>query len=187
MADTPETPDTAAPAKKESWIKRAFGHGNFLGTVERTLGIWSPGPNDKPDDTNPALQRAFASYLEHRLTPSYSCQVREVTEPGTPNLTVTDSASGAVYETVTCYRSQMFIGEDGEAYLPWTTQETYDKLQAYAAEHQAVIYVFIGLHGYGDAPSFVFAVPLGKAAIDLKKSVLSAYEIKKGMPVVFRA
>ncbi|HJJ35712.1 MAG TPA: hypothetical protein O0X27_00900 [Methanocorpusculum sp.] len=172
--------------KKEHWLKRAFGHGNILGTIERTIGIWTPGPNDKPDDTNPVLQAAFVSYLEKRLEGTYSTSIRYVTEPGTPNLTIQNVSTGKVYETVTCYRSQMFIGEDGEAYLPWTTQETYDKLQAFSRAEHADIYVIIGLHGYGDAPNFVFSVPLDKAAIDLKKSVLAQYEIKKGMPFEFR-
>lgn len=172
--------------KKEHWLKRAFGHGNILGTIERTIGIWSPGPNDQPDDTNPVLQAAFVSFIEKRLGSDYSTSIREITEPGTPNLTIQDSRTGKVYETVTCYRSQMFIGEDGEAYLPWTTQETYDKLQAFSASEHADIYVIIGLHGYGDAPNFIFSVPLDKALIDLKKSVLALYEIKTDMPFEFR-
>lgn len=178
--------ETNDGAKKEHWLKRAFGHGNILGTIERTIGIWSPGPNDKADDTNPILQKAFVSFIENRLGSTYSTSIREVAEPGTPNLTITDTKTGYVYETVTCYRSQMFIGEDGEAYLPWTTQETYEKLQAFSSTEYAVIYIIIGLHGYGDAPRFIFAVPLDKAKIDLKKSVLSQYEIKEGMPFEFR-
>ncbi|HJJ47341.1 MAG TPA: hypothetical protein O0X32_03725, partial [Methanocorpusculum sp.] len=127
-----ETGQQDGQQKKKHWLKRAFGNGNFLGTIERTIGIWTPGPNDKPDDTNPALQAAFVSFLDKRLEGTYTTSIRDVTEPGTPNLTVQNIKTGKVYETVTCYRSQMFISEDGEPYLPWTTQETYDKLQAFS-------------------------------------------------------
>lgn len=173
------------PKFKKEWIKRAFGKGNFLGTVERTLGIWSPGPNDKADDTNPALQMAFANYVEELFGFAYSCTEREVLEPGIPNLTVLQKKTGKTYEVVTCYRSQMFIGEDGEPYLPWAMPETLDKLLAFETEHKVSIYIIIGLHGYADSPNFIFCIPLAKTSIDLKKSVLAKYEIKKNMPISF--
>ena len=192
MSEERENPDSGKPdsGKTESVkklrtstraerFKQAFSKGQILGTVERAIGIWYPGPNDVPDDTNPELQAVFAAHVEKRLGAAYSCAAREVREPGTPNLIILSNRTQKRYDAVTCYRSQMFIGEDGEPYLPWTTQETYDKLLNFAEEEEADIYVVIGLHGFADAPKFLFCVPLKDAAIDLKKSVLSAHEIKE--------
>lgn len=177
-----EEPDRRSKAGR---LKRMFSKGNFLGTVERTLGIWYPGPNDEPDDTNPQLQAAFQAYVEKRLGSAYVCAPREVTEPGTPNLVILNQRTQKCVEAVTCYRSQMFIGEDGEAYLPWTTQETYDKLAAFAKSEEKEVFVIIGLHGFADAPNFLFSVPLSEAVIDLKKSVLSSHEIRDESPLTF--
>ena len=178
----PEEPDRRTKAGR---LKRLFSKGNFLGTVERTLGIWSPGPNDEPDDTNPQIQAAFQAYIEKRLGSVYTCAPREVTEPGTPNLIIMNPKTQRCVEAVTCYRSQMFIGNDGEAYLPWTTQETYDKLAVFAETEGKEVFVIIGLHGFADAPNFLFSVPLKEAVIDLKKSVLSSHEVKKESPFIF--
>lgn len=178
----PEEPDKRSRRER---LKRMFSKGNFLGTVERTLGIWYPGPNDEPDDTNPQIQAAFQAYVEKRLGQAYSCAPRDVTEPGTPNLVILNQRTQKCVEAVTCYRSQMFIGDDGEAYLPWTTQETYDKLAAFAKSEEKEVFVIIGLHGFADAPKFLFSVPLSEAVIDLKKSVLSSHEIQEESPFVF--
>ena len=183
MSENEEIPENIKELRKASRaerFKQAFSKGNILGTVERAIGVWYPGPNDVPDDTNPELQAVFSKYVEKRLGCDYSCAVRDVTAPGTPNLVILENKTQKRYDAVTCYRSQMFIGEDGEAYLPWTTQETYDKLKAFEEAESADVYVIIGLHGYGDAPKFLFCVPLRDAAIDLKKSVLAAHEVKEG-------
>jgi len=142
--------------------------------------VWYPDPDEKPDDTNPIVQTAFRNYLIKRFKKEYFAAPREEHALGEPDLVLMKQRSGARYDVVTCYRSQMFIGEDGEPYLPWTTQETYDKLCAYREKENNPIYVIIGLHGYADAPRFLFCVPLDIALIDLKKSVLSQHEIGEG-------
>ena len=152
----------------------------FLGNIERALGVWYPDPDDKPDDTNPAVTAAFRMYIEKRLGSAYSCASREDRVLGEPDLIALRNKDEKRFDIVTCYRSQMFIGEDGEAYLPWTTEETYAKLLDWEKKEGYPVYVLIGLHGYADVPKFVFAVPLKEAAIDLKKSVLSRFEKKKG-------
>jgi len=152
----------------------------FLGNIERALGVWYPDPEDKPDDTNPAVAAAFRMYVEGRLGAAFSTASRDERKPGEPDLVALRNADGKRFDIVTCYRSQMFIGEDGEAYLPWTTEETYAKYCAWEKAEGYPVYVVIGLHGYADVPKFVFAVPLSEAAIDLKKRVLSRFEKKKG-------
>ena len=156
----------------------------FLGTIERALGIWYPDPEDSPDDTNPAVVTAFRMYVENRLGSAYSCASREDRKLGEPDVIALRNADEKRFDIVTCYRSQMFVGADGEAYLPWTTEETYEKLCAWEKEEGYPVYVVIGLHGYADVPKFVFCVPLADAAIDLKKSVLSRFEKKKGEPLL---
>lgn len=156
----------------------------FLGNIERALGIWYPDPEDSPDDTNPAVVTAFRMYVENRLGSAYSCASREDRKLGEPDVIALRNADEKRFDIVTCYRSQMFVGADGEAYLPWTTEETYEKLCAWEKEEGYPVYVVIGLHGYADVPKFVFCVPLADAAIDLKKSVLSRFEKKKGEPLL---
>lgn len=156
----------------------------FLGNIERALGIWYPDPEDSPDDTNPAVVTAFRMYVENRLGSAYSCASREDRKLGEPDVIALRNADEKRFDIVTCYRSQMFVGTDGEAYLPWTTEETYEKLCAWEKEEGYPVYVVIGLHGYADVPKFVFCVPLADAAIDLKKSVLSRFEKKKGEPLL---
>ena len=77
----------------------------------------------------------------------------------------------------------LFVGDDGEAYLPWTNDDIYEKLVAFEQAEDVKITVVIGLHGFADRPDFVFAVPLRDAAPDLKKSVLSRYEKGKKGPL----
>lgn len=156
----------------------------FLGNIERALGIWYPDPEDSPDDTNPAVVTAFRMYVENHLGSAYSCASREDRKLGEPDVIALRNADEKRFDIVTCYRSQMFVGADGEAYLPWTTEETYEKLCAWEKEEGYPVYVVIGLHGYADVPKFVFCVPLADAAIDLKKSVLSRFEKKKGEPLL---
>ena len=156
----------------------------FLGNIERALGIWYPDPEDSPDDTNPAVVTAFRMYVENRLGSAYSCASREDRKLGEPDVIALRNADEKRFDIVTCYRSQMFVGAEGEAYLPWTTEETYAKLCAWEKEEGYPVYVVIGLHGYADVPKFVFCVPLADAAIDLKKSVLSRFEKKKGEPLL---
>lgn len=148
----------------------------FLGDIERALGVWYKDPDDSPDDTNPQIVEAFADYTVLRLSGDFVCEKRGNRVLGEPNLTVTAKKSSVSYDIITCYRSRMFIGEDGEAYLPWTCEETYEKYLAFAKTSPNPCYVIIGLHGFADSPKFVFAVPLGKADIDLKKSTLSEFE-----------
>lgn len=155
----------------------------FLGNIERALGVWYPDPENGPDDTNPAVVLAFRDYLINRLGSDYSCAVREERSVGEPDIIVLRNSDEARFDVITCYRSQMFIGEDGEAYLPWTSEETYQKYCAYAESEGYPVYVVIGLHGFADVPKFLFAVPLFEAPIDLKKSVLASHEVKNGKPV----
>ncbi|HJJ47211.1 MAG TPA: hypothetical protein O0X32_03045 [Methanocorpusculum sp.] len=161
-------------------LSDAFKKGSFLGTVERALGVWYPNPDDEPDDTNPKIQMAFRRYLIKRLQKDWICAPREEHALGEPDLVVRRKLDEKRFDVATCYRSQMFIGEDGEPYLPWTTQETYDKFRAYEESEGTTVYVVIGLHGYADAPRFLFCLPLEKAAIDLKKSIMSSFEVKEG-------
>ena len=152
----------------------------FLGNIERALGVWYPDPEDSPDDTNPAVCTAFRMYVKDRLGSAFSCASRDERSIGEPDVIALRNADEKRFDIITCYRSQMFVGEDGEAYLPWTTEETYAKYRAWEEAEGYPVYVVIGLHGYADVPKFVFCVPLKDAAIDLKKSVLSRYEKKKG-------
>ena len=152
----------------------------LLGNIERALGVWYPDPDDSPDDTNPAVCTAFRMYVKDRLGSAFSCASRDERSIGEPDVIALRNADEKRFDIITCYRSQMFIGEDGEAYLPWTTEETYAKYRAWEEAEGYPVYVVIGLHGYADVPKFVFCVPLKDAAIDLKKSVLSRYEKKKG-------
>ncbi len=151
----------------------------FLGNIERALGIWYPDPDDSPDDTNPAVATAFRMYVEGRLS-GFTCASREERALGEPDLIALKDDTEERFDIITCYRSQMFVGEDGEAYLPWTTAETYEKYLAYAKAEGYPVYVIIGLHGFADVPKFLFTVPLEEAAIDLRKSVLASFEKKKG-------
>ena len=152
----------------------------LLGNIERALGVWYPDPEDSPDDTNPAVCTAFRMYVKDRLGSAFSCASRDERSIGEPDVIALRNADEKRFDIITCYRSQMFVGEDGEAYLPWTTEETYAKYRAWEEAEGYPVYVVIGLHGYADVPKFVFCVPLKDAAIDLKKSVLSRYEKKKG-------
>jgi len=161
-------------------FRDVFKEKNFLGVVERAIGVWYPDPDEHPDDTNPLVQTAFRNYLIKRYKKEYYFAPREDHALGVPDLVLMKQDNGSRYDVVTCYRSQMFIGEDDEPYLPWTTQETYDKLCAYRENERNPIFVVIGLHGYADEPRFLFCVPLDEAEIDLKKSVLSKYEIGEG-------
>ncbi|MDO5845475.1 MAG: hypothetical protein Q4Q04_00980 [Methanocorpusculum sp.] len=155
----------------------------FLGNIERALGVWYPDPENGPDDTNPLVVLAFRDYLIQRLGAEFSCAAREERMPGEPDLIVLRNADERRFDVITCYRSQMFVGQDGEAYLPWTSEERYKEYCAYAESEGYPVYVVIGLHGFADVPKFLFAVPLEAAAIDLKKSVLSSYEVKDGASV----
>jgi len=152
----------------------------FLGNIERALGVWYPDKDTEPDDGNPLVALAFRDYVIKRLGSSWSATGREERALGEPDLLALRNADETRFDLVTCYRSRMFIGEDGEAYLPWTTREIYEKYLAYAAAEGNPFYVIFGLHGFADVPKFVFAVPLDKAAIDLKKSVLQQYEVPEG-------
>ncbi len=115
-----------------------------------------------------------------RLGSTWSANGREERNPGEPDLLALRNADEKRYDLVTCYRSRMFVGEDGEAYLPWTTQEIYDTYLAYEKAEGNPFYVIFGLHGFADVPKFVFVVPLNEAVIDLKKSVLQQYEVPEG-------
>jgi len=155
----------------------------FLGDVERALGVWYKDPDSKPNDTAAEVKLAFRAYVVKRLGDAFSCAERDFVL-GEPDLIGLREKDDARFDFVTLFRSQMFIGEDGEAYLPWTTQEIYDKLCAYEKREERKITVVIGLHGFADRPDFVFALPLSRAHPDLKKSVLSRYEKGKSGPLV---
>ncbi len=152
----------------------------FLGNIERALGVWYPDKDTEPDDGNPLVALAFRDYVIKRLGSTWSATGREERSPGEPDLLALRNADEKRYDLVTCYRSRMFVGEDGEVYLPWTTQEIYDKYLAYEKAEGNPFYVIFGLHGFADVPKFIFAVPLDKAVIDLKKSVLQQYEVPEG-------
>ncbi len=152
----------------------------FLGNIERALGVWYPDKDTEPDDGNPLVALAFRDYVIKRLGNKWSATGREERSPGEPDLLALRNADETRFDLVTCYRSRMFVGEDGEAYLPWTTQEIYDKYLAYAKVEGNPFYVVFGLHGFADVPKFIFVVPLDKAVIDLKKSVLQQYEVPEG-------
>ncbi|MDO5844961.1 MAG: hypothetical protein Q4Q53_07445 [Methanocorpusculum sp.] len=145
----------------------------FLGDIERALGVWYKDPDDSPDDTNPQVALAFRKYVIDRLGDSFSVTERDLTV-GEPDLSVVRKSDGEIFYLITCYRSQMFVGEDTEAYLPWTSEETYLKYFDFVKD--TTCFVIIGLHGYADVPKFVFAVPLGEASVDLKKSTLAEFE-----------
>lgn len=148
----------------------------FLGDIERALGVWYKDPDDSPDDTNPQVALAFRNYVINRLGDGFVCKEREDRVLGEPDLEIFRKSDSTSFDVVTCYRSRMFVGEDGEAYLPWTEEETYEKLLNYADSHKNQCYVIIGLHGFADVPKFVFVLPLSDAVIDLKKSVLAKFE-----------
>ncbi|HJJ29702.1 MAG TPA: hypothetical protein VJ857_02940 [Methanocorpusculum sp.] len=149
----------------------------ILGNIERALGVWYPDKDTEPDDGNPLVALAFRDYVIKRLGNRWSATGREERELGEPDLLALRNSDEVRFDIVTCYRSRMFVHEDGEAYLPWTTQEIYDKYLAYAKSEGNPFYVVFGLHGYADVPKFIFVVPLDKAVIDLKKSVLQTYEV----------
>ena len=152
----------------------------FLGDVERALGVWYKDPDSKPRDNDPQVRLAVRQYVIDRLGKDFSCAERDFVT-GEPDLIAMREKDDKKFNLVTLFRSQMFVGDDGEAYLPWTTQETYDKLCAFEAREGEKITVVICLHGFADRPDFVFAVPLRDAKPDLKKSVLEKYEKgKKG-------
>jgi hypothetical protein len=119
-----------------------------------------------------------------RLGEAWSTTGREEREQGEPDLLALRNADEARFDLVTCYRSRMFLNEEGEAFLPWTTQEIYDKYLAYAKAEGNPVYVVFGLHGFADVPKFLFVVPLEEAVIDLKKSVLQKYEIQTGQDLL---
>ena len=149
----------------------------LLGNIERALGVWYPDKDTEPDDGNPLVALAFREYVIKRLGSGWTATGREERLLGEPDLLALRDADEVRFDLVTCYRSRMFVGEDGETYLPWTTREIFDKYLAYAKAEGNPFYVVFGLHGFADAPKFLFVLPLEKAAIDLKKSVLQQYEI----------
>ncbi|MCK9312632.1 MAG: hypothetical protein M0P20_01060 [Methanocorpusculum sp.] len=157
---------------------------SFLGNLERALGVWYPDKDTEPDDGNPLVALAFRDYVMKRLGEAWSTTGREEREQGEPDLLALRNADEARFDLVTCYRSRMFLNEEGEAFLPWTTQEIYDKYLAYAKAEGNPVYVVFGLHGFADVPKFLFVVPLEEAVIDLKKSVLQKYEIQTGQDLL---
>jgi hypothetical protein len=157
---------------------------SILGNIERALGVWYPDKDTEPDDADPVVLLAFRDYVIKELGSAWLATGREERNPGEPDVLALRNADEVRFDIVTCYRSRMFIGEDGEAYLPWTTQEIYDKYLAFEKDERNPFYVVFGLHGFADAPKFIFAVPLDEAVIDLKKSVLEKYEIKAGQDLL---
>lgn len=157
-----------------------MGFMDFLGQLERALGVWYPNPNEDPDETNPVKSVAFRSYVLERLGSEFSATDREDRVVGEPDIVAVRNTDNKRFDIITCHRSRMFQNEEGEAYLPWTTKETYSAYLEYASVEENPVYVIIGLHGFADEPDFVFSVPLCEAEIDLKKSVLQKYEVKKG-------
>ncbi|HJJ48607.1 MAG TPA: hypothetical protein O0X39_06440 [Methanocorpusculum sp.] len=155
----------------------------FLGDVERALGVWYKDPDAKPHDTDAVVKIAVRQYVIDRLGNEFTCAERDFVI-GEPDLIAMRESDDKKFNLVTLFRSQMFCGEDGEAYLPWTTEETYAKLCAYEAAEGEKITVVICLHGFADRPDFVFAVPLRDAKPDLKKSVLAKYEKGKTGPLL---
>ncbi len=149
----------------------------LLGNIERALGVWYPDKDTEPDDGNPLVALAFRDHVIKRLGSGWAATGREERELGEPDLLALRNSDEVRFDLVTCYRSRMFVGEDGEAYLPWTTQDIYDKYLAYAKSEGDPFYVVFGMHGFADVPKFIFVVPLDKAVIDLKKSVLEHYEV----------
>ncbi|MDE2443859.1 MAG: hypothetical protein O0X93_02385 [Methanocorpusculum sp.] len=151
----------------------------ILGQLERALGVWYPDPDADPDDTNPVVAVAFREYVMNRLGDAYSVADREERATGEPDLVCVRNADEARFDLITCYRSRMFVGEDREAYLPWTTSETYAAYRTYAETEENPCLVIIGLHGFADEPKFLFAVPLTEAVPNLPRTVLQKYEVKK--------
>ncbi|MDR0981200.1 MAG: hypothetical protein LBL85_05470 [Methanocalculaceae archaeon] len=151
----------------------------ILGQLERAFGVWYPDPDADPDDTNPVVAVAFREYVMNRLGDAYSVADREERAVGEPDLVCVRNTDEARFDLITCFRSRMFVGEDGEAYLPWITPETYAACQTYAAAEQNPCFVIIGLHGFADEPKFLFAVPLTEAVPNLPRAVLQKYEVKK--------
>ena len=151
----------------------------ILGQLERALGVWYPDPDADPDDTNPVVAVAFREYVMNRLGDAYSVADREERATCEPDLVCVRIADEARFDLITCYRSRMFVGEDREAYLPWTTSETYAAYRTYAETEENPCLVIIGLHGFADEPKFLFAVPLTEAVPNLPRTVLQKYEVKK--------
>ncbi|MDV0442552.1 hypothetical protein McpAg1_17990 [Methanocorpusculaceae archaeon Ag1] len=149
----------------------------ILGQLERALGVWYPDPDADPDDTNPVVTVAFREYVMSRLGDAYSVADREERKPGEPDLVAVRNSDEKRFDLITCYRSRMFANEDGDAYLPWTTPETYAAYCEYAEQEENPCYVIFGLHGFADEPKFVFCVPLAEAVFDLPRSVLKKYEV----------
>ncbi len=156
----------------------------LLGNIERALGVWYPDKDTEPDDGNPLVALAFRDHVIKRLGSGWAATGREERELGEPDLLAMRNSDEVRFDLVTCYRSRMFVGEDGEAYLPWTTQDIYDKYLAYAKSERDPFYVVFGLHGFADVPKFIFVVPLDKAVIDLKKSVLEHYEVPSDLELL---
>lgn len=150
----------------------------ILGQLERALGVWYPDPDEDPDDTNPVVTLAFREFVLSNLGEAYSATDREDRCVGEPDALAVRNTDGVRFDLITCYRSRMYIGEDEKPYLPWVTQETYEKYLAYESQEQNPIYVIIGLHGFADEPRFLFSVPLSMAVPNLPKSVLQKYEVK---------
>ncbi len=152
----------------------------ILGQLERALGVWYPDPDQDPDDTNPVVGIAFRQYILNRLGDTFSATDREDRETGVPDIVAVRNADNCRFDIITCFRSRMFVGEDGDAYLPWITDETYAAAVAYAECEGNPGFVIIGLHGFADEPKFVFVVPLAEAVPHLPRAVLQKYEIPKG-------
>lgn len=152
----------------------------ILGQLERALGVWYPDPDADPDDTNPVVSVAFRGYVMSRLGAAYSTADREEREAGVPDLVCVRNADSCRFDLITCFRSRMFTGKDGSAYLPWISEETYAAYCRYADEEKNPCFVIFGLHGFADEPKFVFVVPLSEAVSDLPRAVLQKYEIAAG-------
>lgn len=159
-------------------------HMGILGQLERALGVWYPDPDADPDDTNPVVAVAFREYVMNRLGDGYSVADREERAVGEPDLVCVRNEDDSRVDLVTCFRSRMFVGEDGGAYLPWTTQETYAAYLRYAEREGNPCVVVFGLHGFADEPKFLFAVPLAEAVPDLPRAVLQRYEINKDSAIL---
>ena len=151
----------------------------ILGQLERALGVWYPDPDADPDDTNPVVSVAFREYVMNRLGSAYSVADREERAVGEPDVVCVRNADDMRFDIITCFRSRMFVGEVGEAYLPWVTPETYTAYLSYAETERNPCYVIFGLHGFADEPKFLFTVPLAEAVPNLPRTVLQKYEIKK--------
>ena len=152
----------------------------ILGQLERALGVWYPDPDADSDDTNPVVSVAFRGYVMNRLGETYSTADREERKRGEPDLVAVRNTDEMRFDLITCFRSRMFAREDGDAYLPWTTPETYAAYCRYAEQEGNPCFVIFGLHGFADEPKFVFCVPLAEAVPDLPRTVLKNYETVAG-------